>query len=198
MEPERCEACGFDGARDDEGPLLDAVLAQGPAWRTLLTGAGPELRLRPQPEVWSAVEYAAHTRDVLALHVFGVDQALTVDEPAYPPVGQDLVDSAATTYGQAGADEVAAELTVQAQRLAQLARDAGSGAWTRGLTLGETRMDVRRLLEHALHDSMHHVDDVERGLVQLRHRKETPTEGTPGPGHPVEVHEGHPRTEVGP
>ena len=139
MEPERCPACGFDGARYGDQPLLDAVRSQGPTWRTLLTAAGPELRLRPRPEVWSAVEYGAHTRDVLALHVFGVERALTVDEPTFPPVAPDLADAAATTYGQADPDEVAAELTVQAERLARLAEEAGNGAWTRGLTVGDTR-----------------------------------------------------------
>jgi hypothetical protein len=38
----------------------------------------------------------------------------------------------------------------------------------RGLTIGDSRSDVRRLLEHALHDSLHHLEDVERGLSLLR------------------------------
>ena len=41
-------------------------------------------------------------------------------------------------------------------------------AWSRGLTIGTDRSDVRRLLEHALHDSSHHLVDVERGLARLR------------------------------
>jgi hypothetical protein len=40
--------------------------------------------------------------------------------------------------------------------------------WSRGLTIGDDRSDVRRLLEHALHDSQHHLADVERGLTTLR------------------------------
>ena len=60
------------------------------------------------------------------------------------------------------------ELDAEADRLARPADDAGSQAWSRGLTVGDSRMDVRRLLEHALHDSLHHLDDVERGLVVLR------------------------------
>ncbi|HEY5024117.1 MAG TPA: DinB family protein, partial [Acidimicrobiales bacterium] len=118
--------------------------------------------------VWSAIEYAAHTRDVIALHVYGVEQALTVDEPAFPPIGDDLVESAVATYGDADWDAVAAALTSQAIRLAEVAQDAGRDAWTRGLTIGATRSDVRRLLEHALHDSLHHLEDVERGLAIVR------------------------------
>jgi hypothetical protein len=40
--------------------------------------------------------------------------------------------------------------------------------WERGLTVGTDRQTVRRMLEHARHDSLHHVDDVQRGLRQLQ------------------------------
>jgi len=168
VEHEYCEACGFDGAHYDDVLLLESLRDLGPRWQTLLAAAGPELRVRPKPEVWSAIEYAAHSRDITALHVYGVEQALTHDEPDFPSIGGDLVDSAAGTYGDANPDEVAAELTAQASLLAELARDAGSDTWSRGLTIGDSRIDIRRLVEHALHDSMHHLRDVERGLSRLR------------------------------
>ena len=169
VEPERCAACGFDGATYDEATLLAALRTLGPTWRSLLDRSGPELRIRPAPDVWSAIEYAAHSRDVTALHEFGVEQALTADEPAFPAIdGDDLIESAAATYGDEDPVDVVAALDVAANRMAQLAELAGSGAWSRGLTIGDSRMDVRRLLEHALHDSLHHVDDVERGVSALR------------------------------
>jgi hypothetical protein len=167
MEHEHCDACGFDGARYDDASLLHALRILGPRWRSLLSETGPELRERPEPEVWSALEYAAHSRDITALHVFGVEQALTLDEPSFPPIDDDLVDSAAASYGSADPDAVLDALEEQAMRLAQLADDAGPDHWSRGLTIGGARSDVRRLLEHALHDSLHHLDDVERGLARL-------------------------------
>jgi len=171
MAHEHCDACGFDGARYDDVVLLDEIRALGPRWRTLLASSGPELRVRPAPEVWSAIEYAAHSRDITALHAFGVEQALIVDEPSYPAIeGDDLIESAALTYGDADLDDVVEALEAQAVRLALLADDGGSGTWSRGLTIGESRSDVRRLLEHALHDSLHHLGDVERGLALLRIR----------------------------
>jgi DinB superfamily len=168
VEHERCEACGFDGARLDNVSLLDGLRALGPRWRGLLASTSTELRVRPEPDVWSAIEYAAHSRDITALHAFGVEQALTLDEPAFPAIGGDLVESAAATYADADPEDVVDELDAQAAHLAQLADDAGSGAWSRGLTIGGERSDVRRLLEHALHDSQHHIADVERGLVRIR------------------------------
>lgn len=168
MNHEHCDACGFDGVRYNDAALLDSLRALGPRWQALLAAAGPELRVRPEPEVWSAIEYAAHSRDITALHVYGVEQALTLDEPVFPQIGDDLVDSAAATYGEADPDDVAAELTTQTSLLAEAAHDAGSEMWSRGLTIGDSRSDVRRLLEHALHDSLHHLRDVERGLSRLR------------------------------
>jgi len=168
MEHERCQACDFDGERFDDASLLEALRALGPRWRALLETAGPELRNRAEPEVWSAIEYAAHSRDITALHVFGVEQALTIEEPVIPEIDGDLVDAVATDYGAEDPGPVVDSLETESTRLAQLAADAGPGAWSRGLTISEERVEVRRLLEHALHDSVHHIDDVERGLARLR------------------------------
>ena len=160
-----CGQCGFDGAVYDDGELLRALRALGPQWRELLDRAGDKLRVRPAPETWSALEYAAHTRDVLALHVFGVEQALTVDEPVLPPIEPGLVDSAATEYNTEDPDAVIAALDREAVKLADIATAAGYDEWTRGLTIGDHRSEVREMLEHVLHDAQHHLDDVERGLV---------------------------------
>jgi hypothetical protein len=168
MEHETCDACGFDGADYDDAALLVALHGLGPAWRALIAGAGTDLRTRPAPGVWSALEYAAHSRDVTVLHGFGVEQALTLDEPVFPPVADDLADAAAASYAAQDPHDVVEALTAAADRLATGAGEAGTDAWTRGITLGDQRSDVRRLLEHALHDSTHHLADVERGLAQIR------------------------------
>jgi S-DNA-T family DNA segregation ATPase FtsK/SpoIIIE len=168
MEPERCDECGFDGSRFDAPALVAELRALGPSWRALIESAGPELRVRPAPKVWSAIEYAAHSRDITALHAFGVEQALTEDEPHYPAIEADLVETVAESYADEQPATVVAALDEQAKRLATLADENGGAAWARGLTLGSERTDVRRLLEHALHDSTHHLRDVERGLAQMR------------------------------
>lgn len=168
MEHETCGACGFDGAEYDDAALLAQLRALGPAWRAALDGAGAELRARPAVGVWSAIEYAAHSRDITRLHVFGVEQALTQDEPVLPAIDPSLSDAAAESYGTENLADVEAALGAAADRLAAVADDAGTDSWSRGLTIGDERVEVRRLLEHALHDSTHHLDDVARGLSQLR------------------------------
>jgi len=169
MDHEQCGACGFDGGEYDDASLIDAVEDLGSRWRALLSDAGPELRLRPEPGVWSAIEYAAHSRDITALHVFGVEQALTGDEPVYPAIdGDDLIASAATGYEGADPKAVVDELDTQARNLAGVAARADRAQWDYGITIGGSRSTARRMIEHALHDSLHHVGDVERGLDRLR------------------------------
>jgi hypothetical protein len=168
-EHEQCAACGFDGSSYSDSALLAGIGDLGPLWRTLLTEAGPELRIRPRAGTWSAIEYAAHSRDITAIHVFGVQQALTEDEPTYPAIdGDALIETAAAGYHDEDLKEVVDQLDVVARHLRDLASEAGPGRWDRGITIGDARSTVRRLLEHALHDSLHHVDDVQRGLLQLR------------------------------
>jgi hypothetical protein len=164
----RCEACGFDGNQLDDASLISELRALGPRWQTLLIEAGTRVRDRPAPLVWSAIEYAAHTRDITALHVFGVEQALTGDEPKFPPIGDDLVDSAAAGYAELEPRGVGEEVAEQTALLAHVAEAAGADAWSAGITIGDERSDTRALLEHALHDSVHHLNDVENGLALLR------------------------------
>ena len=164
---ERCAECGFDGGAFDDERLVDAVAALGRRWRALIAIAGGDLRTRPAPGVWSALEYVAHSRDITALHVFGVEQALTVDEPRYPAFEEGLADKAAADYNHENVDEVLDALDTEARRLAALA----PGGWRRGLTTGDRRQDVRGLVEHALHDSTHHLQDVERGLAEISEKR---------------------------
>jgi hypothetical protein len=171
MDHEQCGSCGFDGSGYEPEQLLEAIRGLGPAWIRLLLEAGDELRIRPDPDTWSALEYAAHSRDVTALHVFGVEQALTVDDPVFPEIaGDELVQSASTSYAAQDPGVVGMELESQTRKLADLAEESGPISWSRGITIGESRSDVRFLLEHALHDSHHHLVDVENGLVVLRAR----------------------------
>jgi hypothetical protein len=170
VEHETCDGCGFDGSRFDDEALVATIRSLGASWRDLLNSAGDELRVRPAPEVWSALEYAAHSRDITALHVFGVDYALTTDDAKMPPIdGDAMIDEAAATYA---GEEVGAVVAGVARETSQLAATAAEQVdrWDRTLTVGDNTSTVRRMLEHALHDSLHHLDDVERGLAQIRAR----------------------------
>jgi S-DNA-T family DNA segregation ATPase FtsK/SpoIIIE len=166
---EQCSSCHFDGSEYGPVLLLKAIRELGPRWKSLLLDAGDDLRKRPAPATWSALEYAAHSRDITALHVFAVEQALTIDEPTFPEIAEDeLVESAAANYASEDPGMVGTELEEQALKLADLAQTSGPASWSRGITFGSSRSDVQRLLEHVLHDSHHHLADVNDGLALLR------------------------------
>ena len=98
-----------------------------------------------------------------------VEQAITEDEPTFPEIdGDALIEASAATDADEDPDAVVAQLDHEARRLATIATSAGPANWNRGITVGAQRSTIRRLLEHALHDSLHHLDDVERGLRVLR------------------------------
>ena len=78
------------------------------------------------------------------------------------------MQSASANYAAQDPGVVGAELETQTGRLAELAEESGPTSWSRGITIGQSRSDVRLLLEHALHDSHHHLVDMENGLSILR------------------------------
>jgi hypothetical protein len=101
--------------------------------------------------------------------VFGVEQALTIDEPRFPEIdGAELAERASESYDSEDPDIVGMELEGQTQKLADLAEACAPASWSRGITVGDSHSDIRFLLEHALHDSYHHLVDVSNGLAVLR------------------------------
>ncbi|WP_327636340.1 DinB family protein [Kribbella sp. NBC_00482] len=86
-----CEQCGFNY---DTGTLQGTVtllVRQSADCSMALTkaAAGPDsnvVRLRPEPDVWSAIEYACHVRDVLEVQRFRIAQCLAEDRPVYAPM----------------------------------------------------------------------------------------------------------------
>src|SRR5437016_6714812 len=84
----RCEECGFDPDSVTPDTAADAVRAFGRRYRAPLTRLLPGedaravLSKRPDPRVWSAVEYAAHVRDVFALFDRRIAQVAAEDDPA--------------------------------------------------------------------------------------------------------------------
>ena len=75
---------------------------------------------------------------------------------------------ARSTYRDEDPEPPSSNWTARPVASAASAADAGAAKPESGTTIGGERSTVRRLLEHALHDSLHHLDDVNRGLQALR------------------------------
>jgi hypothetical protein len=168
VEPERCTECGFDGEHLMTGDAITALRSMGRRWRELFKDVPEErLRTRPDPQVWSPLEYAAHTRDVIALVGRGMNEVLKGGEPSFPSIEPDPPgDAGAVDHGYNALDppDVLDQLAAEAEHMAERASKALPEHWSRQATTGGEATDAGWLLRHAVHDASHHLRDVERIL----------------------------------
>lgn len=76
-----CPDCGFD-ALSVAGPQVAARLRLNAArWPAVCTRA--DVRVRPQPKVWSPLEYACHVRDVCRVFQSRVSLMLSQTDPTF-------------------------------------------------------------------------------------------------------------------
>lgn len=164
MEPERCEECGFDATLLTTADAITALRSMGRRWRELFKDV-PErkLRERPEPQTWSALEYAAHTRDVIGLVGWGMHEVLEGGHPSFEAIEPDE-PGLDRGYNQLDPDTVLKELAANAGRMADRAERALPDHWARTAVMGGREVDAGWLLRHAVHDASHHLRDVERGL----------------------------------
>ncbi|GAA2644551.1 maleylpyruvate isomerase N-terminal domain-containing protein [Streptomyces lunalinharesii] len=132
-----------------------------------LLGAGSAvLRRRSAPEVWSALEYACHVRDVLLAQRERVLAARRCEKPVAEPMGRDeRVDH--DGYAEQRPADVARQLRDAALLFANVLDRLSSADW--GRTLVYTYPDreersLRWLAVHTLHELRHHLHDMRRQL----------------------------------
>src|SRR3954471_5839813 len=82
-----CPEGGFDASTLVLYEVPATVRANGEAWRGVL--ARPRVRERPSDDVWSALEYGCHVRDVFRLYDERLALMLEEDDPLYPNWDQD-------------------------------------------------------------------------------------------------------------
>ena len=70
-----CPECGFDASAVTFEAVPPIVRRDAASWQAVL--AGPGVRRRPQPQVWSPLEYGCHVRDVLLLFDLRFELMLT-------------------------------------------------------------------------------------------------------------------------
>jgi hypothetical protein len=169
-----CEQCGFNYDTGDLQGTVTLLVRQAAECSMALTkaAAGPDpnvVRLRPEPEVWSAIEYACHVRDVLEVQRFRIAQCLAEDRPVYAPMDR-TGRVKQLKYEDQDPMEVAAALM-------RFAREFGAAA--RVLTppqlgrLGLYNYPVRAprtlgwIIRHTAHEIQHHRLDLTGILAQV-------------------------------
>ena len=123
---------------------------------------GSALRRRPEPGVWSVLEYAAHLRDVYATFLIRLHRARTEDHPTLEPMFGDL-RAQRLRYNDLPVDAVLQELALAVQGFCEEIADTAGDEWDRRVRRlpGEDRTALW-LVRHAMHEGVHHVRDIER------------------------------------
>ena len=174
--PAHCPECGFDAAAVDPGNGEFTVRALGRRYQAPLTRAMPGenlediLRRRPAPNTWSALEYAGHVRDVIALWGSTLHLALTEERPHIPRPDPDIADrfAADAAYNRQDPGTVSQELTANAERMAAKIATMAPTGWDRIVVIGDEEMSVLAIVRKVAHEGGHHLLDVGRSLRAAR------------------------------
>lgn len=155
----RCEECGLSASEVAPGDVAMRAFVAAEEWVQILRSS-PAVELRPDPDVWSPLEYGAHVRDVFRVFDARVVQLLDEDVPTFADWDQDQA-ALDEHYGEQDPEVVAEELESSAQVF--VARIQGLTppqlARTGGRTNG-SEFSVATLLQYFLHDVIHHLWDV--------------------------------------
>jgi DinB superfamily len=155
-----CSECGFDSRAVEPTDVPGMVRTEIGAWRTVLLAPASEVRARPTPEKWSALEYGCHVRDVFRRFDERLHLMLREVDPLFPNWDQDVT---ALEDDYAGQDPavVADELHDAGLRIADSFDDVGSDEWSRtGARSDGARFTVATLARYFVHDPIHHLYDV--------------------------------------
>ena len=156
-----CPECGFDSRAVRREEVKNRFYANASAWRRVLEQ--PDVRRRPQPGVWSPLEYACHVRDVHRVFGERLRMMLAVDDPLFENWDQD----AAATVGAYGAEDparVADDLVEGAAAISRIYGGVEGAQWDRpGRRSNGSVFTVDTLARYHLHDVEHHLRDVSVG-----------------------------------
>jgi hypothetical protein len=153
-----CPECGFDSRAVRREEVKNRFYANASAWRRVLEQ--PDARRRPEPGVWSPLEYACHVRDVHRVFGERLRMMLAVDDPLFENWDQDAT-ALAGDYGAQDPAVVARELVAAAAEVTELYGSVRGDQWDRpGRRSNGSRFTVDTLSRYHLHDVEHHLFDV--------------------------------------
>jgi hypothetical protein len=153
-----CPECGFDPRAFPREQVGAMTRENAAAWPALLRGG--RVAQRPEPQVWSALEYACHVRDVFQIFDERLRLMLTVDGPRYANWDQDET-SVEDRYAEQDPGAVADELQAAAATLADRFDSVVGDQWSRtGYRSDGADFTVESFARYFIHDPVHHLREV--------------------------------------
>lgn len=163
-----CPECAIDYGELEADGLGGRIRAFPARYRTALAGVDDaRLRQRPEPAVWSALEYTVHVVDTLD-DLGGVVVAMATGGN----IGEGGLDDPDARVQGEGYNErdlavVLDALDSSAERTAQVFDGVGPEGWTKEADFPWGRRDALTMAQNAVHESHHHLMDVERVLGRV-------------------------------
>lgn len=153
-----CEDCGFDASTFVASGTGLALRDVGTRWQAVLRQ--PDAASRPRPGVWSPLEYACHTRDVLRIFDTRLALMITEDDPHFANWDQDAT-AVESRYDLQDPVIVSVEVVGAAHTLADRFDAVRADQWSRrGFRSDGSRFTVESLARYLMHDPLHHLWDV--------------------------------------
>ena len=157
-----CEQCHFSYhiARDEIVPWLRSDART--FVKRLQEYDGDAVRARPEPDVWSPLEYACHVRDVLRVQRDRVLLALVEEQPTFVPMRRDerVVED---RYNEQDPAVVAQEILDAADAFVETLDSLDHPGWQRTGIYNYPTPQVRTVEwigVHTVHELLHHRVDI--------------------------------------
>jgi hypothetical protein len=162
---ERCDECGFNGEEWSDAAAISAIEVLPTRYANAVTGlSSDELLRRPVDGQWSIAEYADHVREVLFGMRFLLDLAVT--QP-----GTDLGESPVPPFEpeprQIDIDTALVGIEREVAGLLTTFSEMSPNEWFSIVALDGASVDPHWIVRHAVHDSTHHLLDMERLRLAL-------------------------------
>jgi hypothetical protein len=153
-----CPDCGFDAATVSPSSLADEIRANASVWSEVLDRA--DVAARPDRDVWSALEYGCHVRDVHRVFAERVRLMRETDDPLFANWDQDET-AAEGHYSEQPPAEVALDLIEAAAEASEQYSRVSDDGWERvGRRSNGSVFTIASLGRYHLHDLVHHLHDV--------------------------------------
>ncbi len=174
-----CPDCGFAFVEvsSDPDPALptwgydesafasagDVITTASERIAEIVRSQGANLRVRPEPDRWSSLEYACHVRDVLLIQRERVLKALRGHGDEVLPMGRDdrVVDDG---YNEQQPVNVALQVEQAAVLLVDLLQRLRPSDWDLEVAYlfpEASRRTLRWVAVHTAHEATHHLHDID-------------------------------------
>ena len=166
-----CEECGFDyeTVSADEVPAIFTKVCAAYTEILLNPKLGEFVRVRPASNMWSALEYACHVRDVLLIQRDRLILALVEEAPSFHRMYRDE-RSVLLRYSDEIAENVASELKMALNLAAKAFSGLSKDQLARGCVYNfptDRNRDVEWLARHTVHEVLHHYGDMKTVLNRV-------------------------------